>query len=372
MAGLGNGILARDHRRGNVLDELERLAKEIERLKRAALQVEDPSWGGATDHGDLTGLGDDDHAQYLTSGRHAALSSDLHDPKAHTHVENDVTDLDHDAQKIKGVTVDDAAKADGRVLAYEQASQTLKYVEQAGGDTALANVRALTALTSLPLSTGQCWVLAPMARSGNDLVSLPWGTLGAVNAGSWASGFLDSGVPYCEFDGSSWYGWPDGAKTDPRYNLSWVGWVYFTNAASSVEKIASKHSGGSDVTWILTRRDTGELRFCTTTDGSTQRNLDSTLTLAQTTWYCLGFSYGYSSEGMRIFAGKKDGSYEWKENTGYTGVLYDNGQDYTLGASAGGAGGRLTGRLVRPVALISEVLPLSWFQMYLDATRCLF
>jgi len=33
---------------------------------------------GVTDHGELTGLGDDDHTQYLTSGRHGAISGNPH------------------------------------------------------------------------------------------------------------------------------------------------------------------------------------------------------------------------------------------------------------------------------------------------------
>lgn len=50
-----------------------------------------------------------------------------HAPKAHLHVEADVIDLDHDAQKIKGTTVDAAAIADGKRLTYDAANTKLIY-----------------------------------------------------------------------------------------------------------------------------------------------------------------------------------------------------------------------------------------------------
>jgi len=57
-----------------------------------------------------------------------------HAPKAHTHVEADITDLDHDAQKIKGKTVDDAAIGDDKILVYKTSGSKLVYeAKPAGG-----------------------------------------------------------------------------------------------------------------------------------------------------------------------------------------------------------------------------------------------
>jgi len=56
-----------------------------------------------------------------------------HDPKAHTHVEADITDLDHDAQKIKGKTVDDAAIGDGKFLKYQTSGDKIVYASVSGG-----------------------------------------------------------------------------------------------------------------------------------------------------------------------------------------------------------------------------------------------
>ncbi len=58
----------------------------------------------------------------------------------HTHVEADITDLDHDAQKIKGKPVDDSSIGDDRILVYKAASDSLVYEDKpAGGGGAHAD-----------------------------------------------------------------------------------------------------------------------------------------------------------------------------------------------------------------------------------------
>ena len=64
-----------------------------------------------------------------------------HTPKSHTHVEANVTDLDHDAQKIKGVTVDDSAKADQKVLTYVSSSENIEYITPAPSGAALNSIQ---------------------------------------------------------------------------------------------------------------------------------------------------------------------------------------------------------------------------------------
>jgi len=49
----------------------------------------------------------------------------------HTHVEADITDLDHDAQKIKGKTVDVSARANDTIIVFKSASD--KYIHEAKG-----------------------------------------------------------------------------------------------------------------------------------------------------------------------------------------------------------------------------------------------
>jgi len=66
-------------------------------------------------------------ASYVTINAEADLTGEIqhanivdeaqkHTPKAHTHVEADITDLDHDAAEIAGVTVDDSAIAADKFL----------------------------------------------------------------------------------------------------------------------------------------------------------------------------------------------------------------------------------------------------------------
>jgi hypothetical protein len=68
-------------------------------------------------------------------GKHTSQVQD-HTPKTHTHTESQITDLDHDADKIKGIDVDAAAIADGKRLTYKSASGKIEYeTPTAGGDT---------------------------------------------------------------------------------------------------------------------------------------------------------------------------------------------------------------------------------------------
>lgn len=72
-------------------------------------------------------------ASYVTINAEAGLTAEIqhanivdeaqkHTPKIHTHVEADVTDLDHDALKIKGVTVDDSGIGADKYLKYDGAN----------------------------------------------------------------------------------------------------------------------------------------------------------------------------------------------------------------------------------------------------------
>ena len=89
------------------------------------------------------GAGAPTDASYVTINAEAELSAEtqhknitganLHDPKSHTHTESEVTDLDHDAQKIKGKTVDDAAIGDDKILVYKTAGTKLVYEAKPSG-----------------------------------------------------------------------------------------------------------------------------------------------------------------------------------------------------------------------------------------------
>lgn len=56
-------------------------------------------------------------------------------PAVHSHVEADITDLDHDAQKIRGVPVDDTNIGDGKALAYDYISGSIIYTDVGGSIT---------------------------------------------------------------------------------------------------------------------------------------------------------------------------------------------------------------------------------------------
>jgi len=87
---------------------------------------------GTNTHDDI-----DAHIADATSNPHMVTLSDVGGaPVVHTHVEADITDLDHDAVKIQGVPVDDSAIADGKVLVYDSTTGDLQYefIEGGGGE----------------------------------------------------------------------------------------------------------------------------------------------------------------------------------------------------------------------------------------------
>jgi hypothetical protein len=60
--------------------------------------------------------------------------------EGHTHAESEITDLDHDAQKIKGKEVDDSAIGDGKFLKYQASGDKVVYASVSGGGDMLKSV----------------------------------------------------------------------------------------------------------------------------------------------------------------------------------------------------------------------------------------
>jgi hypothetical protein len=65
--------------------------------------------------------------------------NELHSPSfseiTHKHIESDITDLSHDAIKIKGKEIDDSAIGDGKVLGYRAASGKIEYIPAPSGSS---------------------------------------------------------------------------------------------------------------------------------------------------------------------------------------------------------------------------------------------
>lgn len=59
----------------------------------------------------------------------------------HTHTESEITDLDHNALKVKGVIINDAAKADQKVLAYDSASDRIVYITPAPAGITIESIQ---------------------------------------------------------------------------------------------------------------------------------------------------------------------------------------------------------------------------------------
>ncbi|MCK4328499.1 hypothetical protein KAX02_01525 [candidate division WOR-3 bacterium] len=103
---------------------------------------------------DTDGNGIVDNSEKLEGSTKVQVQN--HNPKAHTHTEVDITDLDHDAQKIKGVTVDNTDIADGKILKYNGTSGNLEYeVAGGGGSCPVEGEVDFTLWTNCAAQTGE-------------------------------------------------------------------------------------------------------------------------------------------------------------------------------------------------------------------------
>ncbi|GAH50075.1 unnamed protein product [marine sediment metagenome] len=76
-----------------------------------------------------------------------------HTPKTHTHVEANITDLDHNALKVKGVIIDDTDIADQKVLAYDSGTERIVYIEQAPSGAAINSIQRFDEILGDELNT---------------------------------------------------------------------------------------------------------------------------------------------------------------------------------------------------------------------------
>jgi len=130
------------------------------------------------------------------------IQNELNDKSdiGHTHVETDITDLDHDAQKIKGVVVDDTNISDGKILKYDSSTGTLVYSEDNSvGDHALSTHTDVSSespedgeVLTWESSTGQ-WIPQSVALSGLVLSCVQARQSGIISIqDSWTDIFLDT------------------------------------------------------------------------------------------------------------------------------------------------------------------------------------
>ncbi|MBA7596047.1 hypothetical protein ES703_07027 [subsurface metagenome] len=105
-----------------------------------ALEFDTPSGGGDMLKSvyDTDDDGIVDNSEKLEGSTKAQVQN--HDPKAHTHTESEITDLEHDAVKLQGRDLDSGAPADGQVVTWEQTTSKWKPKTPAGGGDMLKSV----------------------------------------------------------------------------------------------------------------------------------------------------------------------------------------------------------------------------------------
>lgn len=127
---------------------------EIARLKRrVAGAISAPGGGGGvTDHGLLTGLGDDDHLLYHTDARGDARYSQL----GHSHTSSQITDFGEAVDDRVALLLVEGAGID---LTYDDGSNTLTVAAVGGGSGTVTSVAVANA-------TGITWTGSPITTSG--------------------------------------------------------------------------------------------------------------------------------------------------------------------------------------------------------------
>lgn len=104
-----------------------------------------------------------------------------HTPKSHTHNESEISDLDHDALKLKGVIINDAAIGDQKVLAYDLGTERIVYIEQAPSGALLNNIQ-YGSITMTDLDTTNTETITTVDLDKSVMFSLgDFGTLFYVN-----------------------------------------------------------------------------------------------------------------------------------------------------------------------------------------------
>ncbi|HEA66030.1 hypothetical protein LCGC14_1989160 [marine sediment metagenome] len=93
---------------------------------------------------DTNGDGVVDNSELLEGSSKAAVQT--HTPASHGHGVADISGIVHDASKIAGVVINDAAKADQKVLAYDSGTDRIVYITPAASGAALQSIQSGTIL----------------------------------------------------------------------------------------------------------------------------------------------------------------------------------------------------------------------------------
>ena len=161
-----------------VIQRIKQLEREVERLQR----WERPTGGGVTDHGALTGLGDDDHPQYLLTTGKAADSDKLDGTDStgfatathnHTGTYLPIDGKAADSDKLDGVDI--TAFKGLNSLADPNADRVLFWDESAGALKWLT----VDGIVDTDLGKWQSWT--PASQTG--WTAMPTGTFRYVNIG---------------------------------------------------------------------------------------------------------------------------------------------------------------------------------------------
>ncbi|MGD9209161.1 MAG: hypothetical protein PVI90_00220 [Desulfobacteraceae bacterium] len=143
-------------------------------------------------------------------GEHASAFANA----SHTHTESDITDLDHDAQKIKGVTIDDTDIANGKILKYNSTSGNLEYEDDAtgGGSNTLIMQDEGSPIPNTPHTTLN-------VTGGGASISDAGSGVATLNVPSAAPPPEDKPIDFADFINNVDWGWDNSVNGTGYYTI---------------------------------------------------------------------------------------------------------------------------------------------------------
>lgn len=121
--------------------------------------------GGVTDHGALTGLADDDHAQYLNTSRHGAITGNPHSTTA--------ADLSDFAEAVDDRVAALLTAGSNITLTYNDASGTLTIAASGGGSGGITSGSATIDFGASETDTATVSVALPAVSATSEIVIIP-------------------------------------------------------------------------------------------------------------------------------------------------------------------------------------------------------
>lgn len=257
---------------------------EISKIAKRAISATGGGGGGVTDHGALTGLGDDDHTQYHNNARGDARYSQL----GHTHSTGDVTGLDEFVMDTIGNSLDGGSTI---IVTYDDPSNSIQLDlgshQHDAGD--------ITSGTINTARLGSGGTGSHKFLDGNNTWSMPFSIPRVTPKSTWqeTASLMGDAFASAVMAASNAYYIP--YRCHKSFTINAIGMNVATGVASSTAAVAIYDS--DDDGWPIGAPLVSSGTITTTTIGD--KSVAVSLTLEPGKQYWLGFQAGATPPNVR-------------------------------------------------------------------------